>query len=93
MIRTLMVAGALLTAVPTLSHAAAPGRCDLRTLRGCDKSQLYTFDKGTFIEGSVRVPDLRLFTTRPGVKVERMLRLKKDFMPAILKTRGDRALR
>ena len=93
MFRSLMVAGALLTAIPAMSFAAEPGRCDLRTLRGCDKSQLYRFDKGTFIEGSVRVPQLRLYTTRTDVRHERMLRLKKDLMPAIAKTRGDRALR
>ena len=56
------------------------------------KTKFYNFDD-LLIDGKVRKPQLLWVDTRQKVKFERLLKLRKDFLPKLKATRKDAALR
>jgi hypothetical protein len=60
--------------------------------KGAPKEKFYNFDD-LLIDGEYKKPNALLFTARDKVKFERMLKLRKSFIPVILTSDKERALR
>jgi hypothetical protein len=56
------------------------------------KEKFYNFDD-LLIDGEYKKPNALLFTARDKVKFERLLKLRKSFVPVILTSDKERALR
>jgi hypothetical protein len=56
------------------------------------KEKFYNFDD-LLIDGEYKKPNALLFTVRDKVKFERLLKLRKSFVPVILMSDKERALR
>jgi hypothetical protein len=56
------------------------------------KEKFYNFDD-LLIDGEYKKPNALLFTARDKVKFERLLKLRKSFIPVILMSDKERALR
>tara|TARA_B100000214_G_scaffold145353_1_gene103926 strand:+ start:3499 stop:3753 length:255 start_codon:yes stop_codon:yes gene_type:complete len=56
------------------------------------KTKFYNFDD-LLIDGKVQKPKVLWVDARQKVKFEKLLKLKKDFMPKLLGTRKDMSLR
>jgi hypothetical protein len=56
------------------------------------KEKFYNFDD-LLIDGEYKKPNALLFTARDKVKFERLLKLRKSFVPVILMSDKERALR
>lgn len=56
------------------------------------KTKFYNFDD-LLIEGEYRKPQILYIDDRQKVKFERLLKLKKDFLPKLKKTEKDPSLR
>ncbi len=60
--------------------------------KGGVKEKFYNFDD-LLIDGEYKKPNALLFTARDKVKFERLLKLRKSFIPVILTSDKERALR
>jgi hypothetical protein len=56
------------------------------------KEKFYNFDD-LLIDGEYKKPNALLFTARDKVKFERLLKVRKSFIPVILMSDKERALR
>ena len=70
---------------PAAPAAAAPAG-------GAAKEKFYNFDD-LLIDGEYKKPNALLFTGRDKVKFDRLLKLRKSFIPVILTSDKERALR
>lgn len=59
---------------------------------GKEKEKFYNFDD-LLIDGEYKKPNALLFTGRDKVKFDRLLKLRKSFIPVILTSDKERALR
>ena len=59
---------------------------------GAAKEKFYNFDD-LLIDGEYKKPNALLFTGRDKVKFDRLLKLRKSFIPVILTSDKERALR
>lgn len=59
---------------------------------GASKEKFYNFDD-LLIDGEYKKPNALLFTGRDKVKFDRLLKLRKSFVPVILTSDKERALR
>jgi hypothetical protein len=57
-----------------------------------EKEKFYNFDD-LLIDGEYKKPNALLFTGRDKVKFDRLLKLRKSFVPVILTSDKERALR
>jgi len=57
-----------------------------------DKVKFYNFDD-LLIDGKIRKPQVLYTDARQKVKFERLLKLKKDFLPKLKATKKDPALK
>ena len=71
-------------APPAAGAPAAPA--------GAVKEKFYNFDD-LLIDGEYKKPNALLFTGRDKVKFDRLLKLRKSFIPVILTSDKERALR
>jgi hypothetical protein len=78
-----LVAGAALA-----QEKPAAGSADAKGV----KEKFYNFDD-LLIDGEYKKPNALLFTARDKVKFERLLKLRKSFIPVILTSDKERALR
>ena len=69
-------------AMPSLVNAQASG----------DKTKFYNFDD-LLIDGQYKKPQVLYTDARQKVKFERLLKLKKDFLPKLKATAKDATLR
>ena len=72
----------LLFASTTIAQTKQPER----------KTKFYNFDE-LLIEGKVKKPQVLYTDARQKVKFERLLKLRKDFLPNLKNTRKDLTLR
>jgi hypothetical protein len=56
------------------------------------KTKFYNFDD-LLIDGEFKKPDVTMLDARQKVKFERLLQLKKDFLPSLKATAKDATLR
>ena len=76
----------------TLALAQEKGRGGTPDGKGGIKEKFYNFDD-LLIDGEYKKPNALLFTARDKVKFERLLKLRKSFIPVILTSDKERALR
>ena len=72
--------------------AAAPAAGAPAPAGGAAKEKFYNFDD-LLIDGEYKKPNALLFTGRDKVKFDRLLKLRKSFIPVILTSDKERALR
>ncbi len=82
----LSIAVAALTAGLAIPAFAAP------PAKGGDKSKFYDFSD-QLIDGEIRKPTALYTDSRQKAKFERLLRLKKSFLPAMFQTSKERVFK
>jgi len=82
----------ILVLIASVFMLSFPGVAVAQDAGGDDKTKFYNFDD-LLIDGQYKKPQVLYTDARQKVKFERLLKLKKDFLPKLKETAKDFSLR
>ena len=82
----------MLYSITHAAHKVKDNRIKYSKVQKNEKTKFYNFDD-LLIDGKIRKPQMLYTDVKQKTKFEKLLKLKKDFLPSLLDTKKDPSLR